>query len=825
MPTFPIHDPVLIFSLVMLMVLIAPLLMEKIRLPGIIGLIIAGVLLGPHLFGILERDRTIDLLGTIGLLYIMFQAGLEINLDQVKKNRRAVAIFTLLTFSLPLIAGIAGGRYLLGMNMPAAVLLASMFAFHTLITFPIVSRMGLSNKRSVITAVGGTIITSILSLLIMAVIISIHQGELTPAFFAKLGASITLYTIIMLYAMPKIASWFFKRFSSEDGSKEFVFIITAFFIAAYFSDIAGMEPIIGAFLAGLTLNPLIPDKSVLMNRVKFVGNSLFIPFFLISVGMLINPGLFVGDPFALKAALAMILLVVFSKYLAAHIFGKTVRYSKSERDLVFGLSVNHAAFTLATAMIGYRTGIFNEAILGGSVAMIIATCFLGSVVTQRSSKKIIRETSDSRDYSKPSITERILVPVKNERSLNNLMDLAFLLHPRNSDEPLYPLHIAMEGTDEERQIIEGEKILTMALTRANAMQKQIVPLTRIDLNVSSAIQKAIKEHRISIVILGWNEPESFTYTFFDTVMEQLVKQSHEIIFISRIIKPLNITQRVFLIIPPLINRQNGFRDTFKTLVKLASAISAGLFIVSEETTRGEISGLIPVTSGSPVGFVTVTSWKSIVADLGDSVSPEDLIMQMIARQGRPAWRLFFDRMPYRIKQSFPGNNIIAVYPYHHMEEFGEPQESQTGKLSLLKRIPEGNYFLNTGERDPQTIFETITRAGSFENRRVVYQQLLSVLNEYPIELTRDIVLIHIHTNQVDDYRIYLAVSNSGFVIPGIDSTPRLLVILLSPEDQPVQNHLNILSEISGMMMMDSFVSAILKAKDYGELLRLIETEK
>jgi len=358
----PIHDPVLIFSIVMAIVLIAPLLAEKIKLPGIIGLIFAGVLIGPHLFGILERDKTIELLSTIGILYIMFLAGLEINLEQVKQNKHYSIVFGLFTFAIPLVIGTASGILFLNMGILAAILLASMFSSHTLLTFPIISRLGLAKNRSVTTTIGGTIITDTLAFVVLAVVLAVNQGELTFFFWLKLIILAIIFVVIVLFILPIVSRWFFRHLASQTGIEEYVFVITVLFISAYLSHLAGLEPIIGAFLAGLSLNSQIPEKSTLMNRIQFVGNSLFIPFFLISVGMLIDPKVFVANLNALKVSLVMVIVAIIAKLIAAYISGKIFKFTKIEMGIIFSMSVNQAAATLAAVTVGYRVGIFDDSI-------------------------------------------------------------------------------------------------------------------------------------------------------------------------------------------------------------------------------------------------------------------------------------------------------------------------------------------------------------------------------------------------------------------------------------------------------------------------------
>lgn len=820
---FPITDPVLIFSFAIVLALMAPLLSSKIKIPSIIGLITAGMIIGPHLTGLLERDSTMELLGTIGLLYIMFQAGLEINIEQLKRDKHHTIIFGLATFAIPLFMGTTAAYFTLELSLVASILLSSMFSSHTLLTFPIVSKLGLSKKRSVTTTVGGTIVTDTLALLVLAVIIASHEGDVSLFFWIKLFVSIAIYSILTIWILPRAGSWFFRNFSSETGVEDYVFIFAAMLISAFFSHIAGLEPIIGAFLAGLTLNTLIPEKSILMNRIQFVGNSMFIPFFLISTGMLIDPWLLLTDNYTIKVTIIMVVIALISKYFAAELFGRFQSYDPTERGIVYGMSVNQAAATLAAVIVGYNVGIFNEAILTGTIIMILCTSFVGSIFTEKFAKRLILESTENYDHSSKKLLNRILIPISHPESVNSMMDLAVYLHPDKSEEPLYPLHIALEGPSVQKQIIEGENILTKATIRANTLQRPTIPLIKIDYNVPGGILEAIKEHRISKIIMGWNEPTNFKHSFYDSIMEQIVKSSHEMIFISRSVQPLNITERIILVIPPFINKQYGFIDTIRTLNKFTKALSSRLIIFTEEKTANEIKYLFKKDEVNP-DFIHISSWKRITEDIKKIISGKDMLIQMIAREGRLAWRMSFDQLPYKLKQSFSNNNLLVVYPYYHIEDSEIDTELYSEDLSLLYSIPKENFLINVSEDQITDIFKKIVHFPYFNHPDKVYDQLLTVLKEYPIELTPDVVLIHVHTKEVDRSHLFPIVNRNGFEIQSIGAKPRIILILAVQEDQPVQEHLNTLSQISRMVMVNKLTENIISADNYSEFMELMRLD-
>jgi len=818
----PIHDPVLIFALVMLIVLVAPLVAQKIKLPGIIGLIAAGVLFGPHLFGILERDRTIDLLGTVGLLYVMFQAGLEIDIAQVKKTKRYSVLFGLSTFIFPQVLGIIAGYFVLKLDLLTSILLASMFSSHTLLTFPIASKMGLTKQRSVSTTIGGTIITDTLSLTVLAVIIKANSGDLNWYFWTKFGVLTTLYTFALFYFLPKISSWFFRHFSSEIGIEDYVFVIAALFASAHFAHLSGLEPIIGALLIGLVLNPMIPENSALMNRIQFVGNALFIPFFLVSVGMLINPKQLVSDFETISVSLVMIVGTVAAKWMGVHVFCKLSKFSKTESGLMFGLSINHAAATLAVAMVGYKAGIFHESILTGAILVIAVTCFIGPIFTEIYSRRMLSETVDQYDYKTQKSLDRILIPIKNPATLNQLIDFAILLHPKNSHEPLYPLSIAIEGNNVDEQVIAGENILTKAITRINAVSKGVIPLTKLDINVPSAIIKSVQAHRISKVIFGWNENNNFKHHLFNNIIELYLKESHEMVFVCRLLHPLNILNRIILIIPPLMSKQNGFNDTIRSIKQLAHSVNAKIVVFAEKESIVDLEEMVIRQSPQiKADFREITSWKLILSTLEKCVKDTDMLIQLIARPGRPAWRLSFDRMPYSLKNKFSKNNMIAVYPYYHTDDVDSDKEFFCNELALLKKIPPNNFHFKMNNSDIAELFAKITADESLVDGEEVKKQLLQIAGESPIELTKEIVLIHIHTAQVSDYQIYMAVSQCGFEIKGLETVPHAIVTLLSPADQPPQQHLKRLSEIARMVQVKQFTASLFSSTDYDSFLAML----
>lgn len=828
MSIFPIHDPVLIFSIVLISVLAAPILAEKIKLPGIIGLIISGIIFGPHLFGILERDRTIELLGTIGLLYIMFQAGLEINMGEVKKNKHFTLLFGIFTFSIPLIMGITAGLYLLKMSIMQAVLFASMFSSHTLLTFPIVTKLGISKNRAVSTAIGGTIITDTIALLILAVIIKMNNGNADIYFWIKMFILIVIYTLSVIYFLPKITRWFFKRNSDESGNEEYVFIFAVLFVTAYFAHLAGLESIIGAFLAGVTLNRLIPEKSILMNRINFVGNALFIPFFLISVGMIIDIKSFFKSIYSVEAAVIMIVVAIISKYFAAYLFGKLMKFNKNEISLIFGLSVNQAAATLAAVLIAYKVGIFNETILSGTVMMIVATTFTGAFKTNKSARNIAVEKSmaESNVKNERVIENRILIPVKNLKNIDVLTDIALYIGDINRNEPIYALNVVLDGEESEREIEAGEELLTKVMERGEAVNRSVIPVNKIENNIANGIIKSCKEHRITKVIIGWSGEGILKNKIFGSVPEQFIKNSKEMVFLSRIVHKIDISRNIVLIIPPLINRQTGFKESIKSVMKMAKELNDKIIIISDEKTRDEIKGEIERDKKVTVEYKNIESWKNIDSLLSIIVSDNDIIIQTAARQEEIGWRLDFEKLSYKIAEKYRNNNFIIVYPYSYQESEMEFKENNREEETLFLNLQKYKYLFNVEEKSGEKIIEEIFCSKESCYGRESVEELKSVLKTSPIELSHDIVLCHIHTEEVKSAEITFAINKNKFEDRENGLKFKIMILLLSPKDMEIKKHFEILADIAKLARNREIYDIMCSSKNYEEFYtKLQELEK
>ena len=667
--TLPLTNPVLKFLLILVIILFAPIILNKIKIPHLLGLIIAGAVVGPNGFYLMERDSSIILSGTAGLLYIMFLAGLEIDLADFKKNSKKSIVFGLYTFLIPMILGILGGYYILQFSILTSILLASMFASHTLIAYPLISKLGVAKNRAVNVAVGGTMITDTLALLVLAVIVGMSAGEVNTAFWVRLTISIIIFGLIVIFLFPVIARWFFKKY--EDNVAQYIFVLVMVFLGAVLAELAGIEAIIGAFLAGLALNRLIPHTSPLMNRIEFVGSAIFIPFFLIGVGMLIDYRAFFKDLDTIKVAAVMTVIATSSKFIAAWLTQKTYNFTLDERRLIFGLSNAQAAATLAAVLVGYNIIIgetpagepirlLNESILNGTILMILITCTIASFVAQKGAKNIaLSETPEPGDDEKDD-RERILIPVRNIETTDELINLGVTIKSKNNKDGLFALSIVNNNSTDGLADRNAKKLLVKAAVTAASTDNILTELLRYDQNIVNGIKSVIKEHNITDLILGLHIKSELSTSFLGELTESILERSRTTTFIYKSIQPLNTIKRHLIVVPDKAEKETGFPFWLIKVWNIARNTGSTLVFYSSSDTLNyirQIQKIHPV----PCEFEEFNDWQDFLVLSGKCQKNDNLII-ILSRKDKLSYQESMEKVPSYLNRYFKEYSFILVYP-------------------------------------------------------------------------------------------------------------------------------------------------------------------
>jgi Kef-type K+ transport system membrane component KefB len=670
--TLPLKDPIPIFSLVLFIILLAPIILRKFRIPSIIGLIIAGMLIGDHGFKIIEKG-SIDLFGKAGLLYIMFLAGLELDMTEFRKNRNRSIVFGAFTFFIPLILGFIVCTYVLHFNFMATLLVSSMFATHTLVAYPLASRLGITKNEAVTVAVGGTIITDTAVLVILAIITGAAAGNLNTDFWIRLSVSLVVFATLILWIFPMIGRWFFKKIK-DDKTSHFIFVLALVFLAGFLAELAGVEGIIGAFLAGLALNQLIPHTSPLMNRIEFTGNALFIPFFLISVGMLVDLRVLLKGPEALFIAAALTIMALTSKWLAAFFTQLTFKYTPIQRNVIFGLSSAHAAATIAVILIGFNMGIINENVLNGTVVLILITCLVGSFVTESAGRKLAIVEAERKPDTE-NTPERILVPISGADRIESMLDFAVMIKDPQADTPIYPLAVVQDDEEAKEKIPLTNRIMETAVVHAAATESKVQVVTRIDLNVSDGIARAAKELMITDVILGKTDKTSPTDrlfgSIFGTTLNNVLHSVWETVYVCDFNSPLNTTRKLVVVMPANTEYEIGFDHYLQKVILLSKQIGARLMICCTQITQTAVENRLAQSKQSvDVSFRQLNLVEELLV-LAKEITNNDLIVVISARKGTLSYRPYLDGIDTRLSKYFKENNVILIYPEQTEIDFVE----------------------------------------------------------------------------------------------------------------------------------------------------------
>ncbi len=675
--TLPIEDPTLKFLLILIIILGAPLLLNKLKIPYLLGLIIAGAVIGPHGFNLVLRDSSIILSGTAGLLYIMFLSGMDMDMADFKRTGHRSVVFGLLTCGVPLLFGFVAGYYILDISLYGSVLLSVLFASHTLIAYPIVSKLGISRDRAVTISVGGTVITDTLALLILTITVGLSTGSVGEGFWWRLGGSVVGCIAVILFVFPVVAHWFFKRVS--DNISQYVFVLAMVFLGAYLAQLAGLEPIIGAFLCGLALNRLIPKTSPLMNRIEFVGHAIFIPFFLIGVGMLIDYRAFYRDWESLEVAAVMILLVTVSKYIAAALTQKCFRLSRDQRILIFGLSEAHVAATLAAAMVGYNVIIghtpdgepirlLGESVLNGTILMILATCTISTFATQRGAHNIAMRSVQEGDEEQLPVEDHILIPMTDVSRVEDLVDMSITLKRAKSSDGLYALRALDHRAEDPSLEKRARKTLETATSAAAASDVNLHALLRYDVNISNAILSVARERNISDIVMGMHVKQQQSAIagmvnaapIFGRVVSDILLQSTVSTFLYRATQPFSTIKRHLIVVPERAEQEAGFNHWLHRVSMLARNSGAKVVFYAPRTTVGYLESS-PLKRQANIGFVVYEQWDDLPV-IGLDLKQDDCLWFVMSRRDCVSYHPSMSRIPNLLENLFAAYSSVMMFP-------------------------------------------------------------------------------------------------------------------------------------------------------------------
>ena len=667
------------------MILLSPIIMGRLRIPHIIGMVLAGVIVGKYGLNILERDASFELFGRVGLYYIMFLAGLEMDMEGLKKNRTRVIVFSLLTFLVPFAMTYFMGVSLLSYTPLAALLLSAIMASNTLIAYPIVGRYGLTRHTSSTLSVGSSMMALFMALIVMASIVNSFQGGAGIGFWVLFVVKFFVYSIGLILVIPRLTRWFLRRYS--DAVMQFIFILAVVFLSAALSDAIGLEGIFGAFLSGLILNRFIPRVSPLMNRIEFTGNALFIPYFLIGVGMLINVRLLFQGTHILWVVFCLVLFGTLGKAIAAYLAAGVFRMPRLAGHMMFGLTSAHAAGAIAMVMVGRRLEIspgvylFGDEVLNGIVIMILFTCVISTVVTEWAAQRLRLKEKKEPELVKTVNDEKILIPVKYPEYADNLVSMATMMRNPKLKRELVALNVVYDDVNMRHNQVEGQRLLEHLQHLASASDVPMTTQVRIAANIANGIKHAFKEFQASEILMGLHFHHNISKGFWGEFTRSLYNGLSRQIIITRIMQPLNTVRRIQVIVPSRAEFEPGFYRWLERLARMTENLECRIIFHGRKDTLQLINEYIHNNFASVrAEYVPMKHWNEL-PDLATKVSKDHLFVIVTARKGTISYKSAMERLPDEVNRYFKGKTLMIIFPDQYGNEmddmtFAQPQHTE-----------------------------------------------------------------------------------------------------------------------------------------------------
>lgn len=683
---FPITDPTLIFFVVMLIILFAPIVMGKLRIPHIIGMVLAGVAVGQYGLNILVRDDSFELFGKVGLYYIMFLASLEMDIEGVRRNKGRFGVFGLLTFAVPSVMTYVACITVLHYSVLASLLLGCIMASNTLIAYPIVGRYGLQRKPSVTLSVGSSMISLLMALVSLAAIVASYGGNTGVMFWLLFVGKFVGYCVLMALLIPRLARWFLRRYS--DAVMQFIFVMSMLFMSAALSEAVGLEGIFGAFVAGLILNRFIPHVSPLMNRIEFIGNALFIPYFLIGVGMLINLQLLFAGGGILGVVIMIVVFGTVGKAVAAYLASWLFRLPLSSGNMMFGLTSAHAAGAIAMLMVGMKMEVapgvplVTDDMLNGVVIMILFTCIISTIVTERSAQQItLRDKEMPEDSTASNSEEKVLIPMKYSEYAQRLVNLAMMMRNPKNNTQFVGLNVVYDDDDMLRNQEQGQRLLERMAQYSAATDIHMQTQVRVAANIANGIRHAYKEFRATEILIGMHMHPEVSQKFWGEFHQSLFNGLNSQIIMARLTQPLTTIRRIQVAVPSRAQFEPGFYRWLERLCRLGSNLECHTEFFGREDVLPLIENyVLSRHHDMRVSYTKMAHWAEM-PNLAASISPDNLFVVVTARKGTVSYKNALEFLPDEITRHFSGTNIMIIFPDQHgdaMDEmtFAQPQHTE-----------------------------------------------------------------------------------------------------------------------------------------------------
>ena len=693
----PITDPTFIFFVVLIIILFAPIVMSKLRIPHIIGMVLAGIAIGKYGFNILVRDNSFELFGRVGLYYIMFLAGLEMDMEGVKKHSRRFLFFGLLTCFIPLALTYIMSITILDYSPAASFLLGCIMASNTLIAYPIIGRYGLQRHPSVALSVGSSMISLFMALVMLAAISGSFSKDSGWLFWVLFFVKFAAFCVGSVILIPKLARYFLRRYS--DAVMQYTFVMAVMFLSAALSSLIGIEGVFGAFYSGLILNRYIPRVSPLMNRIEFIGNALFIPYFLIGVGMLINLRTLFSSVQMVWIVVLIVFFGTFGKAVAAYVSSLLFRLSKADGHMMFGLTSAHAAGAIAMVMVGMRLEIapgeymVTDDMLNGIIMMILFTCIISTMMTEHAAKKIIiQEKSHLQAETPKDDDEKILLCVKYPEIAPQLLYLSMFMRNQRLNRDLVALNVVYDDNNSNAARQQGLRLLEDLQAQASASEVKVQTQVRLATNIANGIKHAFREFACSEIIMGMHVHTDINPRFWGEFIQSLYNGLNRQIVLTRFVQPMSTLRRIRVAVPSRAEFEPGFHRWLERLSRLAGQLDCRIQFHGRNESLALIKEYINNRHPNVRAEYTFMAHWNELPQLASDIADDHLFVVVTARKGTISYKNALERLPDELQKHYSGKNLMIIFP----DQFGGHKDERMS-------------FTEAQHHEENSIYDTILR--------------------------------------------------------------------------------------------------------------------
>jgi Kef-type K+ transport system membrane component KefB len=836
---YSVNEPAGIFALVMAVAVIAPLLSDLAGIPVVASIPLFGIILGPQVSGILEPNILLQFMGTIGLIYIFFAAGTQLNVEQLRRQPKATLLFGALTFALPFAAGFIFGYLCFGRNPRSALFFGAFFASSGAMAPSLRLRPELSGRNSAQIARGGSAIAKLLVVLILfceEVLLPLFRS---PPSIKSFAFPLVYFVGLGLILSPLVA--LVARRTRAQGKTDAVFAILAIYASAAFAPLAGVPDYMGGFFAGMLLAPLLGSSKPISNRLDFMGESVLAPFLLVFAGVSADfskvPTL--GSPLLLIGG--SVIVGLGSKFLVAFIAGRLLRFDKADKSLLFGFSSSFGLFSLAVASVAGSSGLLDQPLVSAAIVLLMASSLITSLVSNRAAVAFTVDDGGQESVEKSRGGSRILVALSNPSSAHNLMELSILLHGTAPASPLLPCAIVSSGETEGESRNYAENMLAAAIMQGAAAQVSVIPVSRTALNAAEGVLESADEQGADTIVVGWNKPPKLSNAFFGSVIEQIVSSSERMTIVARLVAPFAANSHIVVILPLLCDHHPGFPAAMASVNLLARKLRARIHLITLEGQGGKLATAFARAGLSSIpSFVEIDSWKEIGEGIKKSPTLAKTFILFSARPSEASWHPAVERLPHRLGEEYPDANLLLVYMAGKIEveshsgfRASEPDSpahlrqvsprAETGHSGILEQAAaRGTIRVNMEHTAiADGIFELVASAFPFDRKSAsrLGTKLTEIVQRQPIEIEPGVVLVHDRAPGIEVPILCLGSRRSGFRVSLLERPIKVLILILVPENEKPEDHLRLLSEIALLFTEKDLAGRLLKADSVQDLFR------